>query len=175
MSVGAVDGTGAIARRTPRWMWVLLILSLALNLMTLGVVFGSMWAVRHGGLWDAPIALERSQRFMQGLPQERRGEIKSIFFGHKPAMIPFWREVRQARLAIGQLIKRGTYTEAELNAAMDALFQKEMAARQAAKPMVSDMMAQLKPNERLHFLSVFLPYLDEAQAQPAAQASPLGP
>jgi hypothetical protein len=58
---------------------------------------------------------------------------------------------------------------------MEKLFQKEMAARQAAKPMVSDMMAQLKPNERLHFLSVFLPYLDEVQAQPAAQASPIGP
>ena len=175
MSVGAVDGPGAIIRRTPRWMWVLLILSLALNLMVLGIVCGSLWAVRHGGLWDAPIALERSQRFMQGLPQERRGEIKSIFFGHKPAMVPFWREVRQARLAIGTLIKRGTYTEAELNLAMDDLFKKEMAARQAAKPMVSDMMAQLKPDERLHFLSVFLPYLDEMQAQPAAQASPLGP
>lgn len=172
MSVGAINGAGPVARRTPRWMWMLLIVSLALNLMVLGVVCGSMWLVRQGGLWDAPIALERSQRFMQGLPQERRGEIKSIFFGHKPAMVPFWREVRQARLAIGTLIKRGNYTEAELNASMETLFQKEMAARQAAKPMVSDMMAQLKPNERLHFLSVFLPYLDEVQAQPAAQALP---
>jgi uncharacterized membrane protein len=175
MSVEAVDATNAIVRRTPRWMWVLLILSLALNLMILGIVFGSLWAVRHGGLWDAPIALERSQRFMSGLPQERRAEIKSIFFGHKPSMVPFWREVRQARLAIGTLIKRGTYTEAELNTAMEVLFQKEMAARQAAKPMVADMMAQLKPDERLHFLSVFLPYLDEVQAQPAVQASPIGP
>ena len=172
MSVGAIDGPGAVARRTPRWMWMLLIVSLALNLMVLGVVCGSMWLVRQGGLWDAPIALERSQRFMQGLPQERRSEIKAVFFGHKPGLIPFWREVRQARLAIGTLIKRGNYTEAELNASMETLFQKEMAARQAAKPMVSDMMAQLKPDERLHFLSVFLPYLDEVQAQPAAQALP---
>ena len=175
MSVGAVDANGGAMRRAPRWMWVLLILSLALNLLVLGVVCGSMWLVRQGGLWDAPIALERSQRFMQGLPPERRAEIKAVFFGHKPGLVPFWREVRQARLAIGTLIKRGTYTEAELNIAMEDLFKKEMAARQAAKPMVSDMMAQLKPDERLHFLSVFLPYLDEMQAQPAAQASPLGP
>jgi uncharacterized membrane protein len=169
MSVGVVEGAGTVVRRTPRWMWVLLILSLAFNLMTLGIVCGSMWAVRQGGLWDAPIALERSQRFMQGLPQERRAEIKSIFFGHKPGLVPFWREVRQARLAIGQLIKRGTYTEAELDAAMDDLFKKEMAARQAAKPMVADMMAQLNSGERLHFLSVFLPYLDDVQAQPPGQ------
>lgn len=172
MSVGAVDGTGAIVRRTPRWMWALLILSLALNLMILGIVCGSLWAVRHGGLWDAPIAFERSQRFMHGLPRERRAEIKTVFFSHKPGLVPFWREVRQARLAIGRLIKRGGYSEAELNASMEDLFQKEMAARQAAKPMVASMMARLRPNERLHFLSVFLPYLDEAQAQPAAQAMP---
>ena len=87
MSVGAAEATGAIIHRTPRWMWVLLILSLALNLMILGIVCGSLWAVRHGGLWDAPIALERSQRFMSGLPQERRAEMKAVFFGHKPAMV----------------------------------------------------------------------------------------
>jgi uncharacterized membrane protein len=173
MSVGAADGADVIVRRTPRWMWVLLILSLALNLMILGIVFGSLWAVRHGGLWDAPIALERSQRFMQGLPQERREEIKSVFFSHKPGLVPYWRDVRLARVAIGQLIKRGTYTEDELNRAMDDLFQKEMAARLAAKPMVTAMMAQLQPKERLYFLSVFLPYLDEVQAKPAAaQAMP---
>ncbi len=172
MSVETADGTGLVVRRTPRWMWVLLILSLALNLMILGIVFGSFWAMRNGGLWDAPIALERSQRFMQGLPEERRAEMKSVFFSHKAGMIPYWHDVRMARVAIGQLIKRGDYTEAELNAAMDDLFRKEMAARQAAKPMVSAMMARLRPDERLHFLSVFIPYLDEVQAQPAAQAMP---
>ena len=99
-------------------------------------------------------------------------EMKSVFFSHKAGLIPYWREVRMARIAIGQLIKRGTYTEAELNAAMDDLFQKEMAARRAAKPMVSAMMAQLQPDERLHFLSVFMPYLDEVQAKPAAQTLP---
>ena len=116
----SVDATLAVVvRRTPRWMWVLLIVSLALNLMVLGVVFGSLWAVRHGGMWDAPVAFDRSQRFMQGLPRERRAEMQSVFFSHKPGLIPYWREVRLARLAIGQLIKRGDYSQDELNKAMD--------------------------------------------------------
>ena len=172
MSVDTADATPAVVRRTPRWMWVLLIVSLALNLMVLGVVFGSLWAVRHGGMWDAPVAFDRSQRFMQGLPRERRAEMQSVFFSHKPGLVSYWREVRLARLAIGQLIKRGDYSEDELNKAMDELFQKEVAARQAAKPMVAAMLAHLKPDERLHFLSVFLPYLDDVQAQPAVQAMP---
>lgn len=172
MSVGAADAAIAV-RRAPRWVWVLLIVSLAINLMICGIAFGSIWAVRHGGLWDAPIALERSQRFMQALPRDRRGEIKSVFFSHKAGLIPYWRDVRQARLAIGELIKHGGYSDAELDKAMDTLFQKEIAARQAAKPMIAAIMAQLKPAERLNFLRVFLPYLDDVQAQPpSAQALP---
>jgi uncharacterized membrane protein len=172
MSVGAAD-TAVPVRRAPRWVWVLLIFSLALNLMICGIAFGSIWAVRHGGLWDVPIAIERSQRFMQGLPEERRGEIKALFYSHKPELIPYWRDVREARVAIGELIKHGGYSNAELDTAMDTLFQKEIAARQAAKPMIAGIMAQLKPDERLHFLRVFLPYLDDVQAQPpSAQALP---
>jgi uncharacterized membrane protein len=170
--MSAAVSEAGIIHRTPRWMWISLILSLAVNLMVLGVVFGSMWAVRHGGLWDIPVALDRSHRFMQGLPSERRSEIKAIFFDHKRNLAPYWREVREARIAIGKLIKSGGYSAAEFNAAMDLLFQKEAAARMAAKPMISDIVARLQPDERLHFLSVFLPYLDEAQAQPTAQSSP---
>ena len=47
-------------RRSPRWMWVLLILSLALYLLIIGVICGSLWAVCRGGFWDAPMFLERS-------------------------------------------------------------------------------------------------------------------
>lgn len=169
MSSLPVDNGGQIVSRTPRWMWILLVLSLACNVLVLGVVFGSMWAVRKGGLWDMPVALERSQRFMSALPSERRDEIKGIFFDHKPALAPHWRDVRQARLDIGRLIEKGSYTGEELDAALNALFLKEEEARQAAKPMISAMLAQLNPRERVHFLSVFIPYLDEAQGQPAAQ------
>lgn len=169
MSSIASDPGPEIVRRVPRWMWISLIVSLAGNVLVIGIVFGSMWAVRKGGLWDMPVALERSQRFMNGLPAERRDDIKGIFFDHKAALAPYWREVRQARLAIGRLIEGGSYTEEQLDTAMNELFQKEKAAREAAKPMVAAMLAQLSPSERVHFLSVFMPYLDEVQGQPAAR------
>ncbi|WP_088343743.1 MULTISPECIES: periplasmic heavy metal sensor [Rhodomicrobium] len=171
MSSAAAAPGPEIVRRTPRWIWILLIVSLSANVLVIGVVCGSMWAVRKGGLWDMPVALERSQRFMDGLPAERRGEIKGIFFDYKARLVPYWREVRQARLAIGRLIEGGSYTGEELDVALNQLFQKEMAAREAAKPMVAAMLAQLNPRERVHFLSVFMPYLDEVQGQPAATLS----
>lgn len=162
----------APARRTRRWVWALLILSLSANLLIIGVLLGSMWAVRKGGFWHAPVAFERSQRFMRGLPPERRQEIRAIFFDYRPRLEPYWREVRQARIAIGRMIEAGGYSREELYAAMETLFQKELAARQAAKPMVADMVARLDPDDRTHFLSVFVPYLDEIQNGPKHKPPP---
>jgi uncharacterized membrane protein len=159
------QGARNIVRKAPRWMWVLLILSLSLNLLIAGIVIGSVWAVKRGGYWNAPIAFERSRQFMRELPRESRREIRDVFFEHKPALAPYWREVREARIAIGRLIESGHYSPEALDAAMDALFQKEMRARQEAKPMIGAMLAKLTPEQRLHFLRIFLPYLDNAQGQ----------
>jgi uncharacterized membrane protein len=163
---GAAAENGAVAvRRAPRWVWALLILSLAVNLLILGVALGSVWAMRSGGYWDAPVAFERSQRFMGRLPEARRREIRAIFFEYRARLAPYWREVRAARVAIGRLIEKGGYSGQEFDAALDALFQKELAARQAIKPMVAEMVAKLEPDERTHFLSVFFPYLDDFQTR----------
>jgi uncharacterized membrane protein len=162
-----IDTGGPVAakRRAPRWMWVLLILSLAFNLLVVGIVMGSIWAVRRGGYWDAPMFFERSHRFMRGLPPERRAEIRRIAAEHKPQLRPFWRAVRESRVAIGRLIE-GEYTQAELDAAATELFAREARAREAAKPMIAAMLQALKPGERRHFLSVYMPYLNEMQGRP---------
>ncbi|HEY7644026.1 MAG TPA: periplasmic heavy metal sensor [Hyphomicrobiales bacterium] len=169
MSSAAADIGPAAKRRAPRWMWALLILSLCLNLLIAGIVLGSIWAVRKGGYWNAPVAFERSQRFMASLPQERRQEIRAVFFEQRKRLEPYWRDVREARVTLGRLIERGNYAQAVFEAAIDDLNRKEAAAREAAKPMLTAMVAKLQPNERVHFLSVFMPYLDEIQGRPAAK------
>jgi uncharacterized membrane protein len=166
MSEPADQSARSVVRKAPRWMWAALILSLSLNLLVAGIVIGSVWAVKRGGYWDAPIAFERSRTFMRQLPEESRRDIRQVFFEHKPALAPHWREVREARIAIGRLIEGGNYSPEALNAAMDALFQKEMRARQEAKPMIAAMLARLTPEQRVRFLRIFLPYLDNAQGQP---------
>jgi uncharacterized membrane protein len=166
MSSVAAETKPAVERRAPRWMWVLLTLSLSLNLLIAGIVIGSRWAVRQGGYWNAPVAFERSQRFMASLPQERRQEIRAIFFEQRKRLAPYWRDVREARRTLGRLIEAGNYSDAMLDAAMNDLTQKENAAREAAKPMLTAMIAKLQPRERVRFLSVFMPYLDEAQGRP---------
>jgi len=172
MSEAPTGNAPIVVRRTPRWIWALLILSLSINLLIVGIVAGSVWAVKRGGYWNAPIAFERSRQFMRRLPQESREEIRQVFFEHKPKLAPYWREVRQARIEIGRLVERGDYSQDELNAAMDRLFQKELQARREAKPMIDDMLAKLTPEQRLHFLRTFLPYLDSAQGRPDVNPPP---
>ncbi len=159
-------------RRTPRWIWVLLMLSLALNLLIIGIVGGSIWAVRRGGFWDAPLFLERTHRFMQGLPADRRTQLREIFAQYRPQLAPAWREVRAARVSIGRLIERGGYTAEEFDAALDDVLQKEARAREAAKPMIAAMLNALEPGERRWFLSVYMPYLSEMQGRPDPRSQP---
>jgi uncharacterized membrane protein len=152
-------------RRTPRWIWALLILSLALNLLIVGVVGGSVWAVRRGGYWDAPLFMERAHRLMRGLPEERRAAVRAIFTEYRPQLEPLRRDVRQARVEIGRLLER-SYTPQELDAALADVFAKETRAREAARPMIASMLNVLRPEERRHFLSVYMPYLSEMQGRP---------
>jgi uncharacterized membrane protein len=153
------------ARRVPRWVWALLVLSLALNLLILGVVGGSLWAVRRGGYWDAPLFMERTHRFMRGLSDDRRTLIRGVFAEYKPQLQPYWREVRMSRVALGRLIEQDYAPEA-FDAALTDMFEKEARARQASRPMVAAMLKLLRPEERRHFLAVYMPYLNEMQGRP---------
>ncbi|MGF1623214.1 MAG: periplasmic heavy metal sensor [Rhodomicrobiaceae bacterium] len=165
MSDVAAGPQPQIVRRSPRWMWVILILSLSVNLLIVGIVAGSIWAVKRGGYWNVPTTIERNHRFMRALPDERREQIKTIFFEHKAELKPFWRDVRDARGDIARLLRSERYSQAELDAAMETLFQREMRAWQAAKPMLNTMLDKLSVDERMHFLRVFVPYLEDAQSQ----------
>jgi uncharacterized membrane protein len=158
-------------RRASRWIWALLIASLALNLLVIGIICGSLWAIKRGGLWDAPLFLERTHRFMTRLPADRRKEIRRIFAEYKPQLTPAWREVRQARVNVGRLID-GDYTPEELEEALGELSQKETRARELATPMIAAMLAALQPQERRLFLAVYMPYLAELQGRPETNGLP---
>lgn len=157
-----------VKRRAPRWMWLLLVLSLACNLLVVGIVIGGSIAVNRGGFWDAPAGLQRVKRFMNGLTPDRRAEVRAIFFEHRDRLAPIWRDLREARVRIGRMIERGGYTQEELSAAIDDLYAKESRARAANKPMVMAILTKLEPAERAHFLRVFLPYLNDIQGRPAS-------
>jgi hypothetical protein len=107
---------------------------------------------------------------MRGLPEERRALVRGVFAEYKPQLRPYWHEVRQARVVIGRLVEQA-YAPEEFEAALTDMFEKENRARQASRPMIAAMLKLLKPEERRHFLAVYMPYLNEMQGRPE-RASP---
>lgn len=152
-----------IQRRSRRWVWVLLVVSLAVNFLLIGIAVGTVWSIRHGGAWDAPAAFVRNQRFMKTLPFERRREVRRVFFAHWQEVAPQRRALREARVKVGRMISEGSYTPQELSAAIDDVTAKEAEARTAAKPMIIEILSKLRPEERQNFLRAFLPMLTSAQ------------
>jgi uncharacterized membrane protein len=151
-------------RRVPRWIWVLLVVSLSINLLIAGIVAGNMLAMRSG-YWSSSVIVQRTQRFMRTLPAERREEVRNILNANKSRMVPYGQEVRAMRMQIRSLLDKENYNEEALSAALDTLADKEAVARHAAKSTMLAILAKLHPNERMRFLQVFMPYLNDTQGQ----------
>ena len=158
-----------VKRRVPRWIWVLLVASLSINLLIAGIVVGNMLAVRSG-YWSSSIVIQRTQRFMRSLSPERRAEVRQILNANRERMAPYGQEVRAMRMQIRNLLEQDSYSEEALSGALDKLAEKEAIARHAAKSTMLAILAKLRPKERTRYLQVFMPYLHEAQGQ--AETSP---
>lgn len=173
-------------KETPQWVWVLLVLSLAINLLIAGVFVGNAIATRNDGPSgktlegqstltpekagepnenddqfdaNAPGSNEgigfRRRHFIKNLSREKRAEIRQIFFAHLGELRPYWRDVREARRHVVELIERGGYSQDELSKAIDDLGAAEAKARKAAKPMIITILEKLDSNERMLFLKTF--------------------
>ena len=77
--------TPAPAARSPRWMRIALVASVALNMLILGFVGGMAWKFRHHGGRDGH-RNSAIERFIASQPQEIQSAIRSS-----------WREAREKR------------------------------------------------------------------------------
>lgn len=142
-------------RRIPRWLWVLLIVSLCLNLLMIGAIGGTLWAVRYGGMWDAPVVAARTWQFMRRLPPEKRREVRELLQDYRSRLEPQIREVRRARMEIVEVVRAPSFDEAAFKTAYARLSAAENALRQAAQGMFAVVLDQLPPAERIEFLKIF--------------------
>ncbi len=149
------QSTSAGPRRTRRWVWWLLVGSLALNLLIVGVIGGAFWAVRSGGMWDAPTVAARSFQFMQSLPEETRSEVRSVLRSYWDRVSPNVRELRATRRDLARLVSTDPLDDVALRQALDALRQKENALRLSATDMLINSLKRLPASRRVDFLRTF--------------------
>src|SRR5215510_16591072 len=85
-----------VSRRLPRWSMLLLIASLALNLIVVGLVAGSIWRARAH---QPPVrsVTPNLLGYTTSLPPERRDQIWNATAGQRQHIRPFRRDIRAAR------------------------------------------------------------------------------
>lgn len=147
----AVRSEAVPERRVPRWMWIALVGSLALNLLVAGVLASAAWRLRHAEVGDFGFR-GRLSGFLDSLPPERSSELRPILERAKPAVRPLWREAWQERREAARLFMAEPFDRQAFAAAYDRLLDSEMTARRTHLRLITELAEELTVAERRAFL-----------------------
>ncbi len=139
------EPAGAPRRNWPR---VLLMVSLAFNLLVIGAFAGRM--LRHGPPdWrdgDSPRA------FFHALPDDRRKELKSLLDADKAEADRRRDEIAKLRQAARDLIAKDTFDTAAVESAIGAVMAARVELRQLMTRSFIAALSRMTPEERRAFV-----------------------
>ncbi len=144
----------SLRSRVPRWLWVLLLLSLALNLFVVGVAARTLWPARYGSAGSGPGLAGNMLAYVNTLPEPRRAAVRAagkkerVFAGLRPLR----QEVRAARRVAADLFKAEPFQREEFLAAEARVATADLKLRQAIAALSADIAEQLTADERGGFL-----------------------
>jgi uncharacterized membrane protein len=129
--------------RTLRWA---LIGSLALNVLVIGAVVGSLCLGRDGphgkGMKGSALYY-----FARSLPRERSDFIRQKVAEAQPSLEAARKGIRDARAAVRDVLGGEGFDQAKLNAALDGLVQAQTNEARARTTLFGDPFLQLTPDE----------------------------
>ena len=136
-------------RRWPRWKGVVLIVSLALNLLVLGIVATA--GLRYG--FGPPHLAGQATvvNFARTLPPERKRLIWDATRAERSALRPHWAELRKSRTSVRAALTAEPFDAGRYKAAHDRLLQAELNVRREAHRLVEMVAMRLTPDERRKF------------------------
>lgn len=144
--------SGADTPKRRRWVLPVLVVSLALNLLFVGLVAGSWW--RHGpsGSRDR-IITGAVERLMQDLPEDKRGHAAQLLKQHRESVRPVRQQLRDARDAAKEAVLTEPFDEAKVQAALARFREIRTSQHKSMHAMVMDLMKQLTLEERKELLN----------------------
>jgi len=142
--------TSGARPRGPRWMRIALLASVALNVLVLGVVAGTMWRLRDAAAAGAlgPNMLAYSTT----LTGERREQIRQMFHERRAAIRPLRRAAQEARRDMVRTLAAEPFDKAALAAAHERMLAAETQVRRAIGAVVADAAEKLTAEERRGFM-----------------------
>jgi uncharacterized membrane protein len=138
--------------RASRWMWIVLIASLAFNLLGIGLVAGSLWQVRYARATPGGPLPGRIADFAETLPAERRAGIQDAMNAAQAAIKPLRQQARQARREALKAFTSEPFDKDKFAAAQARASAASLEVRQAYLRLLTEMGASLSAEERRQFL-----------------------
>ncbi|MEL6373472.1 MAG: periplasmic heavy metal sensor [Pseudomonadota bacterium] len=148
------DTPMAAPRAAPRWLWITLVTSVALNLLVIGIVAGFLW---RGGMHRGPMmrggGLEHTlQRFLRTLPDARRAAIEAKLDGGGFGIRDVRRAVRAARREAREAFRATSFDRGAYLAAQRARAQAAQVASERLHQRLADIATLMTAQERRRFL-----------------------
>lgn len=144
-----------------RWLQALLVMSLAVNLLIAGAVFGGAWVAHHrpphGGLGH-PMMLPAGPmagpvtRFVAGLPPERRAQLHDVITGHQGAAAEFNKSLAGLRREAADTMLGVPFDRTKLEPLLKRLYEAESSAKVATIPASVTIVQSLTDAERAEFV-----------------------
>lgn len=137
--------------RTPRWMAIALLTSLALNLLFIGATASFLWRHRVERQ-AAPHLAPNILSYTSTLPAERRKELENRTEEGWRSVRPFRRALREAREESLKALTAEPFDQQRYLAAQSRLLAADQTAREAIYKLYGELAVILTPEERLGFL-----------------------
>lgn len=135
--------TGGSGEGRSRWFNILLIASLALNLLFIGGLAKAAWHHRHG--WHDG---QGFMGFARDLPPDRRKMLRDDFKAARDALEPLRQKTRDLWSEANKILVEEPFDKAKYKAAMDSVTEAEGQLKSAIRAAISETAAKLTPEER---------------------------
>lgn len=155
MTVAASPPASETRRGLPRWVWVLLIASLAANLFVVGVVARAVWPSRYANAGHGPGGFFGNlTAYSKSLPEDRRKAVRQGIAAEHPiqALRPLRDELRAARQEAARQFQADPFNREAFLAAEARVQAAESKIRQAVMQFAVDLAGRMTADERAGFL-----------------------
>lgn len=135
-----------------RWIWIVLIASLALNLLFVGFVAGSWW--RHGGPGGRHQIITGSvEKLMQDLPPAKREHASALLKQHRETVKPARQQIKEAKKAAKEALLTEPYDEEKVKAALSRFREIRSLRHESQHNMLLGLLKELNLEEREKLLN----------------------
>ena len=153
--MSASDSSAAPVKR--RWVKPVLVVSLALNLLFVGLVTGAFW--KHGfGRWGGPrskIFAATVEQLITELPAEKRKTAEDVLARLRSNVLPRVHGHRQARKRIVETLKADPFSEEDFRNALANVRAIRAEVNKGRHDLAVELVRELSVKERQRLVEIY--------------------